>query len=227
MNESDMRHVLAETLDDFRVTRSEKKALSPLIAEWKQAGRTALAQSTAFKLATEQLIDPGSKSVLQWLEALVKLLHHSDQSQASAESNSLFSPDDDCSGRIQSHCKAARTSIDICVFTITDNRITEQILSAHRRGVQIRIISDNDKADDLGSDIDHLDQAGVAVRRDQTEYHMHHKFAIFDNRILLNGSYNWTVSASRDNEENLVITDDRQLIRQFKSEFERLWEKFG
>jgi cardiolipin hydrolase len=90
--------------------------------------------------------------------------------------------------------------VDICVFTITDDRVADQILAAHRRGVAVRIISDDEKAFDEGSDIDRLRHAGVPVRVDSSVHHMHHKFALFDGRRLLTGSYNWTRAAARDNQ---------------------------
>jgi len=94
---------------------------------------------------------------------------------------------------------------------------------AHERGVKLRILSDNDKANDFGSDIDRLARAGVAVRIDRTPVHMHHKFGIFDGRLLLTGSYNWTRSAHDENAENNVLTDDPTLVKAFTVEFERLW----
>ena len=52
---------------------------------------------------------------------------------------------------------------------------------------------------------------------------MHHKFAIFDASLLLNGSYNWTRSAAENNEENFIITDQPVLISVFHQQFEKLW----
>jgi mitochondrial cardiolipin hydrolase len=98
---------------------------------------------------------------------------------------------------------------------------------AHRRGVNLRVITDNDKLFDEGSDIERLSSAGIPVRVDNTEYHMHHKFAIFDGTLLLNGSYNWTRSAALYNEENYILTGDQRLIRFFAELFNTLWEKFG
>ncbi len=40
--------------------------------------------------------------------------------------------------------KASRTA-DICVFTITDDRVSDAILDAHRRAVAVRIITDDAK----------------------------------------------------------------------------------
>ena len=123
--------------------------------------------------------------------------------------------------------REAKTSIDICVFTITDDRVTDCIVDAHARGVQVRVISDNDKAHDPGSDLHRMRRADLQVAFDRTPDHMHHKFAVFDNRLLVSGSYNWTRSASDRNEENIIVTSDERLVQKFARRFESLWKEFG
>lgn len=91
----------------------------------------------------------------------------------------------------------------------------------------MRVLSDNDKRFDEGSDIDRLRRAGIAVRLDDGPEHMHHKFALFDGRLLANGSFNWTRSATERNEENLVVTDDADLVAGFARRFEALWGRFA
>jgi phosphatidylserine/phosphatidylglycerophosphate/cardiolipin synthase-like enzyme len=56
---------------------------------------------------------------------------------------------------------------------------------------------------------------------------MHHKFALFDGQLLLNGSFNWTRSASLNNEENLLVTDNVVLVRSYQQQFELLWLRFA
>ena len=51
-----------------------------------------------------------------------------------------------------------------------------------------------------------MKEAGVCRVACQREGLMHHKFALIDNQILLNGSFNWTERAVWENCENLVIT---------------------
>ena len=87
-------------------------------------------------------------------------------------------------GKITEMFGTARASVDVCVFTITDNRIVDAMERAHRRNVQVRVISDDDKAMDAGSDIDRLERMGIPVRVDRSEHHMHLKFAIFDKSKL-------------------------------------------
>jgi phosphatidylserine/phosphatidylglycerophosphate/cardiolipin synthase-like enzyme len=146
----------------------------------------------------------------------------------------FFAPGDGCWQHIVARLRAARRSADLCVFTVTDDRISGPILDAHRRGVKIRLISDAEKAGDLGSDVGRFQVAGIAVKLAHVVApthpgltgHMHHKFAVFDGGRLLAGSYNWTRGAANVNYEDLIDTADPQLVATFAAEFERLWAKF-
>lgn len=142
-------------------------------------------------------------------------------------SYAFFSPGPDCLGHIVNRFLAARSTVDVCVFTITDDRISRAMLDARRRGVTIRVISDDEKSGDLGSDIPRFREAGIEVRIDHSPFHMHHKFALFDRTRLVNGSYNWTRGAADSNEENIIDTGDAGLVRAFAGEFEKLWAKFA
>ena len=144
----------------------------------------------------------------------------------STRAESFFSPGETCLRAIVSCISAARETIDVCVFTITDDRISEALVAAHKRGVKLRVISDDDKSEDRGSDTRSLDRKGIDTRFDSSPSHMHHKFAIFDRKTLLTGSYNWTRSAARANQENILLSDDVRLIADFRGCFDRLWAAF-
>jgi phosphatidylserine/phosphatidylglycerophosphate/cardiolipin synthase-like enzyme len=214
-------------LEDRKLSRSEKRALKEVLGE-AISNEKDLAQAhiTAFAVAKESVHDPTSRAVLDWLEEVVRLMQGQPKDQP-ARAECHFTPGNDCPTRIGGLFAAARKSADVCVFTITDDRISNAIIEAHRRGISIRVLTDNEKAFDPGSDITRLEQAGVQVRVDRTPYHMHHKFAIIDNELLVNGSYNWTRGAAENNEENFIITDDKRLLGPFRELFERLWKQFG
>jgi hypothetical protein len=53
------------------------------------------------------------------------------------------------------------------------------------------------------------------------------QFAVVDAHTLINGSFNWTRHAVLANFENVVISSDPVVCRQFIGEFERLWGAFG
>ncbi|OZG75419.1 hypothetical protein BTA51_03330 [Hahella sp. CCB-MM4] len=163
---------------------------------------------------------------LRWLERCVKLFDSTLVARQSS-SSAWFSPGEDCRRQIIQHLNNARRQIDICVFTISDNDIADAVLNAHERGVAVRVITDDDKREDIGSDIAMLQRHKVPVRLDQTPDHMHHKFCVVDRMFLINGSFNWTRSATTRNQENIVITDDQKLIREFIDRFEHLWSEFA
>lgn len=228
MTPQQMEHMLRQTLADRRLSGGERQALGQaLTAEPPDAQQTAVFRHLAFELARQELTDPKSRDLINWLEDVVKLLHPIRQGAVSVVQEALFAPEDNLLARICQLFEAARSRVDVCVFTITDDRISEAILRAHRRGVPIRVVTDNDKSFDLGSDILRLEEAGVAVREDRTEAHMHHKFAIFDGALLLNGSYNWTRSAGSVNAENIVLSSERRLIDTFSRYFEAKWQRLG
>ena len=179
-------------------------------------------------------MDSDAAEVLGWLEEVVELLVRPADGAAApgaAPSSattvaSFFSPGDDCWQEVARQFRHARSAADVCVFTITDDRIADAILDAHRRGVRIRVVSDDEKSHDPGSDIPRFAAAGIPTKIDHSPAHMHHKFAIFDGRLLLNGSFNWTRAASAGNEENLIASTDPGLIAAFQKRFDVLWSKF-
>lgn len=135
-----------------------------------------------------------------------------------------FSPGEGCTAAIISALKNAQKSVDICVFTISDDRISRELIACHQRGVKVRIVTDNDKLQDEGSDIKTFKAKGIPIKTDRTSAHLHHKFALIDGKLLLNGSFNWTRSASQFNHENLVLSYESGLISAFKEEFNQLWK---
>ena len=51
---------------------------------------------------------------------------------------------------------------------------------------------------------------------------MHNKFCIIDKNIVLNGSYNWTDNAERNNLENIQVTYDDTLASKFLIQFDEI-----
>ena len=229
MTNPEFDRLLRGTLEDYRVSRGERRVLRKTLKELgADDQQLAFLRSRAFDIAREEMAKDAAHGVLDWLEEIVKVLDHDASAEQSAASGQAwFSPGEDCLRAIVRLLDASRREVSICVFTITDDRISEAIKDCHRRGVKIRIITDDDKSEDRGSDIDRLERAGIHVRVDHSPYHMHHKFAVFDSRTLLTGSYNWTRSAATSNEENIVVSDDRDLVRQFAGKFEELWKQMA
>jgi cardiolipin hydrolase len=231
MTPQEFAALLDRTLEDARLSRNERRSVADAAAAAGDEPTRAQFRKLAFEKAAAALGGPPAQPVLGWLDDVLRALEpKAGPSTAPAVGEAAeahFSPGDDCWRRLVSVLGSAKRTLDVCVFTITDDRITAAILGAHRRGVAVRVLTDNEKAADLGSDVEQLRRAGVPLRIDDSPFHMHHKFALVDGALLLNGSFNWTRSASVNNEENFVITGDARLVTAFSRVFEQLWQKFG
>lgn len=137
----------------------------------------------------------------------------------------LFSPGQDIPENIAFYMSQAQKTVDLCVFTISDDVLSDCLKKLHERGIKIRIITDNNKMQDSGSQIKELARCGIDVKVDNSKYHMHNKFGIIDGRIAFTGSYNWTYTAKMHNQENLVITTNFTIVHKFINEFTMLWEQ--
>ena len=95
--------------------------------------------------------DAKSQQVLAWLEEVNKIL--SATIDPFTEEQVYSSPGEKCLQEIIANIQKAIHTVDICVFTISDDRIDSQILASYHRGRSFRIITDNEKLHDMGSDI--------------------------------------------------------------------------
>lgn len=223
--------VLERTYDDERLSRTEARALGAwLEAQRLSPSRRRALRSEAFGFAARQAQGAGVGDLLAWLEGVLARVDAAIEAQQPAPgvgAHAWFGPGTDCLRALLEAWRRVRERADVCVFTITDDRLTREIEAAVRRGVRVRIVSDDAKSEDPGSDVDRLRAAGAEIVLDAGEAHMHHKFAVFDRHQLVTGSFNWTRSASEVNAENLVVTDDPRLVGAFEAEFERLWRRLG
>jgi len=128
--------------------------------------------------------------------------------------------------RFIQYLRSATKSLQICVFTLTDDDLKRHLLDLHAKGISIRIITDDSTCTQTGSDILELSRCGIPVRVDNSPALVHHKFAIIDHVCLVNGSFNWTRQAHSSNRENVMITNIKQFVDDFGKEFEKLWIEF-
>lgn len=136
--------------------------------------------------------------------------------------------------RLLYHLSSPRHSLDICMYVFTNSDLAYTVLKLHYRGVKVRMIIDADMAFASGSNVRKLEKQGIPVRWMKSTNLMHHKFCLFDasadisrmTPVVMMGSLNWTNQALNGNWEDVTLTSQEDLVRQFKAEFERLWDLF-
>ena len=223
MDRARLLQALVETAEDRHLSRSERRGLravveaEPLEDEDRWALQRALVEHVAGAMTR-----PEDRALVHWLGDALALLAPQAERRFPA-SRAWFGPEDPMVETVQGIIGASRRTLDVAVFTITDDRLAEAVHDAARRGVRVRIITDDDKAHDRGSDVFDLRAAGIPVAPDRSPFHFHHKFCLVDERVLLTGSYNWTRGADRDNRENFLVTQEPALVSRYQAAFEQLW----
>jgi phosphatidylserine/phosphatidylglycerophosphate/cardiolipin synthase-like enzyme len=217
---------LENSIADEVFSKNEKKTFKSLVSEATlDQHQLSFLRCRIYELASKKISATNHQFILDWIKTANSALIL----PTAETTDAFFSPGDACRNTIIRNIETATQKLNICVFTISDDIITNSLLTVHKKGVQIKLITDNDKSLDEGSDVEQLARAGIAVKMDTSPNHMHHKFMIADNKALITGSYNWTRSAAKYNHENIIVTREAGAIKSFAQQFDQLWnvmEKF-
>ena len=138
-----------------------------------------------------------------------------------------FSPDGNTAQRIIKAIDSSASTIDLAIFDLTSQEIKGAFERAKNRGVKIRIVADSRQAKGVHSVIQSLLDEGfdIRIRHGKGRGIMHNKFAIFDKKLLVTGSYNWTYNAEHNNYENIVLLSDPETIKRYQEEFDRIYSQ--
>ena len=139
-----------------------------------------------------------------------------------AKSEAYFTPSLDCENKIIQLIGRSHNTIDAAVYAINNDAIVDALKKAHRRGIKIRILTDRVQAGQKSSKISELEEFGIPVIRHKKYRIQHDKFAIFDSKKVVTGSYNWTNSASKRNAENCYFFTNTN-TEKYVNRFETLW----
>jgi len=110
-----------------------------------------------------------------------------------------FSPSSAGKNLIRDSIRASQVSVDVLMHHLTFGDLVKELARAAERGVRVRVIVNvADRAAHSGSNWTRLTNAGGEIRykQDNADAYqlMHHKLAIIDSGMLINGSGNWSGS---------------------------------
>jgi phosphatidylserine/phosphatidylglycerophosphate/cardiolipin synthase-like enzyme len=105
----------------------------------------------------------------------------------------------------------------------------QALVSAWKRGVDVRVITDRGKLDDpkQRAALETLRLAGIPVRVNLHDGLMHLKQVVMDDEINASGSMNHTGSANRYNDERLDIITDPVTTAKAREKFLSMWKDEG
>ena len=144
-----------------------------------------------------------------------------------ARVEAAFTPGDDVEALIVGHIARARASVQVQAYLFTNRRIANALAGAARRGVEVEVIGDAHQFEMKGLPVLRaLGKAGARIYLNAELAASHNKIVIVDGAsdraTVITGSYNFTQAAQSKNAENVVIiTGDRELAARFVRNFER------
>lgn len=119
----------------------------------------------------------------------------------------------------------ANNSIKVAIYWFTNHELFNILYQKQANGIQCEIVIHNDYINnrDSGLPFQKIIDAGGKLYFSNEDNPMHNKFCIIDNKVLINGSYNWTYFAENKNQENvLIISEENEVIESFENEFSKL-----
>ncbi len=106
--------------------------------------------------------------------------------------------------------KEATTSIDIAMYNFAHDKFTKLLKKAKKEGLKLKIYFDKE------------DFKFGKLKTKQVDRKLHTKIAIFDKKIVVFGSANWTEENFKKNYEVLFITDKEKIVSKFNKFFKGL-----
>lgn len=120
-----------------------------------------------------------------------------------------------------------KSSLKIAVAWFTNPNLFNLVLQLLHNKIDVTVILSNEDINFVNPKINYDDfiAAGGKLFVGNSQHLMHNKFCIIDDKYLINGSYNWTIKAEKSNYENVVLTDNLNLVSDFNLYFEFLQQK--
>jgi len=131
---------------------------------------------------------------------------------------------EDIEERIINRISSSEHTILVAVAWFTNQQLFKSIVTALRRKVFVKVLILNDilNRSEFGLDFGVLTKLGAEVRFAKSDKGtMHNKFCIIDD-LVITGSYNWTYQSNK-NSENILMTDEENVVNSYKEEFDRLF----
>ncbi|KVE31067.1 phospholipase D family nuclease [Burkholderia sp. TSV86] len=139
-----------------------------------------------------------------------------------------FSPDGGAEALILKVIGTARVSLRLAGYSFTSPKIVRALLDAHRRGVDIAVVVDNDGNRSKASKqaLNLLVNAKVRTRTID-RYAIHHdKYIVVDARHVETGSFNYSAAAAARNSENvLVVWNNPALASQYLAHWQNRFDQ--
>jgi phosphatidylserine/phosphatidylglycerophosphate/cardiolipin synthase-like enzyme len=133
-----------------------------------------------------------------------------------------FSTHDHCADHVIEAMHGAKRSIHFMAFSFTHDGIARAMLEKARAGVEVGGVFEKTQTAGGYSEYQRMASFGLPVFLDGNPRNMHHKVIVIDGEVVIAGSFNFSASADKSNDENLVIIHNPAVAKLFEEEYQRV-----
>ena len=139
-----------------------------------------------------------------------------------------FSPDDGAAEHIVRIIQSAHQRIDFMAYSLTSDEIAEAIVMQAQAGVQVSGVMEEEQVrSNQGGEYSRFLREGLDIRLDGNPANMHHKVIVIDGKIVITGSYNFSINAETKNDENVLVIFNQEIANKYLEEFNRVYTQAG
>lgn len=137
-----------------------------------------------------------------------------------------YAPEDLPADKLVALYNQARRYIYIAMYGLTYPAAIRALVSAKKRGVDVRVITDREKLNDpkQRAALETLRLADIPIRVNVHDGLMHLKQVVVDDRVNTSGSMNLTTSGHAYNDERLDIITDPVTTAKARDKFLAMWK---
>ncbi len=143
------------------------------------------------------------------------------------EIQSYFSPTDNIEKVIMTNLSQAKKSVHLSLYGIANKRLADKLIELKRAGVEVILCEDKTQAAGVHDQHAYLKENGIRVVIKKTGVLEHNKFAVIDNGVVIVGSWNWSNSAQKQDNSDIVIKDCPDEARKFEDAFNGILARDG
>jgi phosphatidylserine/phosphatidylglycerophosphate/cardiolipin synthase-like enzyme len=141
-----------------------------------------------------------------------------------------FAPEQDIATSDRAIIHHAQHSLQIAMYSFTDRRIAKDLVDACRRGVEVDLYRDREQFQRevaRGNAVRSIlaECRRIHVRVKGSDELMHMKAFVADGSIFRQGSGNWSVAATRDQDNEVSVSSDITQIKAFDEAFAAMWQR--
>jgi phosphatidylserine/phosphatidylglycerophosphate/cardiolipin synthase-like enzyme len=133
-----------------------------------------------------------------------------------------FSTHDRPATRVAEVVRLAKKSVHFLAFSYTHNGIAQAMLDRAAAGVEVSGVFEKTQTAAGHSAYPKLRDARLPVYLDGNPRNMHHKLIVIDGEIVVVGSFNFSESADKTNDENVLVIYNRAVAAKFEEEYQRV-----